>query len=249
MQSIYWGSQLSASIFRVMSFRSLPDSPRQWTKVGVGVATFVKDSKMRSFFIRIYSLSTNTKFFEEEMYQEFDYTAPSWHFHYFTGQSVITLKNTLHQNLQKLELHFVCGFACTSYLSYVDSAFVFLIAAKRYRLFLGRCIFYNSNLNCIGALSLFSDLFTLFSTVSRQWEVKLEWWFWSHWNIKGSEKSNRCYFKLPLNWSEKLVFEQIGCFWDEVFSRCVNLTSVDRDSSPSVLLRWYMCVLIVSICL
>ena len=35
----------------------------------------------------------------------------------------------------------------------------------------------------------------------------------------------------------------------DYFFRCVNLTSVSRVSSPSVLLRRYQCVVIVPVCL
>ena len=70
----------------VRVFRCLPSSPNRWTKIGVGVATFIKDSKLRSFFIRVYNLRTSTKIFDEEIYNEFDdYKAASRYFHHFSG--------------------------------------------------------------------------------------------------------------------------------------------------------------------
>ena len=59
----------------------------------------------------------------------------------------------------------------------------------------------SKDLDCIGVLSFFKDLFTLFSTFSRQWKVKLEWWFQSRWNSKGNKKEkvwSGVIFKLPL---------------------------------------------------
>ena len=54
-------------------------------------------------------------------------------------------------------------------------------------------------------------------------------------------------FKIPLKWSEKLVFEQFGGFLRWIFIRCVNLTSVFRVASPSVIWRRYIYVLFVPI--
>ena len=59
----------------------------------------------------------------------------------------------------------------------------------------------------------------------------------------------RDYFKIPLKWSENLVFGGFfGGFLDGFFLMCVNFTPVFRVSS-SLLLKLYICVLMVPICL
>ena len=57
---------------------------------------------------------------------------------------------------------------------------------------------------CIGVLTL--KICAHFSAFSRQWEVKLEWLFWSRWSGKGSKKlssSGAWLFSMPLQRSNK----------------------------------------------
>ena len=88
--------------------------------------------------------------------------------------------------------------------------------------------------------------------------------FWSHWNSKGSKKSSRFeawlfskYLKSVVrNWClndwavfvERFKFE-VRQFERFQFFSIVTLTSVFKVSSPSVLSRRYICILIVPICL
>jgi len=55
----------------------------RWSKKAMGIACFVKDSNMRSYFIRIYDVTKSQKVWEQELYNGFQYEArlkPFFHF-------------------------------------------------------------------------------------------------------------------------------------------------------------------------
>lgn len=55
----------------------------RWSKKAMGIACFVKDSNMRSYFIRIYDVTKSQKVWEQELYNGFNYVAnmkPFFHF-------------------------------------------------------------------------------------------------------------------------------------------------------------------------
>ncbi|CAG0915759.1 unnamed protein product [Notodromas monacha] len=64
-------------------------SKGMWRKECVGVATFIKDSNKRSYFIRVYDIFTTQMLFEEEMYSNFDYYAQKPFFHTFEGEEAV----------------------------------------------------------------------------------------------------------------------------------------------------------------
>ncbi|XP_038066448.1 neural Wiskott-Aldrich syndrome protein-like [Patiria miniata] len=51
----------------------LAQPPNSWTKRCCGVACFVKDKNLRSFFIRVYDIVNRMKLWEQELYNQFKY--------------------------------------------------------------------------------------------------------------------------------------------------------------------------------
>ncbi|ELT88121.1 hypothetical protein CAPTEDRAFT_117654, partial [Capitella teleta] len=60
-----------------------PPSFSRWMKRCCGVACFVKDNPMRSYYIRVYNISTGGCIWEQEIYNQFNYKMPLPHFHTF----------------------------------------------------------------------------------------------------------------------------------------------------------------------
>ncbi|PIK44351.1 putative neural Wiskott-Aldrich syndrome protein [Apostichopus japonicus] len=59
---------------------------KTWTKQCCGVACFVKDHQLRSFFFRVYDIMSRTKIFEHELYHHFVYNRRQAFFHDFEGE-------------------------------------------------------------------------------------------------------------------------------------------------------------------
>jgi Wiskott-Aldrich syndrome protein len=67
----------------VQVFIAPPNARNRWEKICVGVASFVKDSNKRSYFIRVYDVYTTQMLFEQEMYRQFEYKPLRAYFHSF----------------------------------------------------------------------------------------------------------------------------------------------------------------------
>ncbi|KAL7988180.1 hypothetical protein Chor_007099 [Crotalus horridus] len=66
-------------------FLALPQSSRNWSKQSSGVLCFVKDVPKRSYFIRLYDLKQQKMTWEQELYNQMVYVAPTTFFHTFLG--------------------------------------------------------------------------------------------------------------------------------------------------------------------
>lgn len=62
-------------------------SYNRWVKRYCGVATLVRDSNKKSYYIRIYDLKNNVHLWEQELYKEFQYKSPKPFFHSFEADS------------------------------------------------------------------------------------------------------------------------------------------------------------------
>jgi len=68
---------------------SCPPNQQQWQKHKVGVACFVKDNQLKSYFIRIIDLMKHAIVWEQELYNQFVYTAPRPYFHTFEADKFV----------------------------------------------------------------------------------------------------------------------------------------------------------------
>ncbi|XP_070559703.1 actin nucleation-promoting factor WASL-like isoform X2 [Ptychodera flava] len=73
-------STLATAIVQVYVARP---NPTKWTKKCCGVACFVKDNPLRSYFIRVFSLEKKSMIWEQELYNQFRYSVPKAFFHTF----------------------------------------------------------------------------------------------------------------------------------------------------------------------
>ncbi|XP_038066451.1 neural Wiskott-Aldrich syndrome protein-like [Patiria miniata] len=64
-----WKYTLATAVVQVF----LAQPPNSWTKRCCGVACFVKDNSVRSYFIRVYDIVNGMKFWEQELYNQFKY--------------------------------------------------------------------------------------------------------------------------------------------------------------------------------
>ncbi|XP_066984661.1 actin nucleation-promoting factor WASL-like [Macrobrachium rosenbergii] len=72
-------------------------NPQVWSKLGVGIAAFVKDNSRRSYFIQVFDVEVCTQqthnlpplLMEQEIYREFIYTVSKESFHQFEGDERI----------------------------------------------------------------------------------------------------------------------------------------------------------------
>ncbi|XP_013918271.1 PREDICTED: wiskott-Aldrich syndrome protein [Thamnophis sirtalis] len=69
----------------VQLFMALPQSSRNWSKQSSGVLCFVKDVPKRSYFIRLFDLKQQKMIWEQELYNQMVYVAPTTFFHTFLG--------------------------------------------------------------------------------------------------------------------------------------------------------------------
>uniref|UniRef100_A0A8C5RRE9 WASP actin nucleation promoting factor n=1 Tax=Laticauda laticaudata TaxID=8630 RepID=A0A8C5RRE9_LATLA len=69
----------------VQLFLALPQSSRNWFKQSSGVLCFVKDVPKRSYFIRLFDLKQKKMIWEQELYNQMVYVAPTTFFHTFFG--------------------------------------------------------------------------------------------------------------------------------------------------------------------
>ncbi|XP_043102384.1 wiskott-Aldrich syndrome protein isoform X2 [Puntigrus tetrazona] len=64
---------------------ALPSEPNRWTPQQSGVVCFVKDSTLRSFFIRLYDIKAGKMVWEQEIYNQLMYQRTRPFFHTFPG--------------------------------------------------------------------------------------------------------------------------------------------------------------------
>lgn len=64
-----------------------PESRNRWKKKLTGVICFEKDNGKRSYFLRMYSLATKSLEWEQELYNQFKYTASRPYFYTFAGDN------------------------------------------------------------------------------------------------------------------------------------------------------------------
>nr|XP_014353365.1 PREDICTED: wiskott-Aldrich syndrome protein [Latimeria chalumnae] len=81
----------------VQLYLALPHSSNCWSKQFSGVACFVKDNPKRSYFIRIYDLKEGKMMWEQELYNQFVYSAPTPYFHTFPSDESQAGLNFTHQ--------------------------------------------------------------------------------------------------------------------------------------------------------
>ncbi|PIK33386.1 putative neural Wiskott-Aldrich syndrome protein-like isoform X3 [Apostichopus japonicus] len=74
--------QTEASAIVQLYLTELPDN-KKWSMAGTGVACFIKDNRLRSYFIRIYDFQTKSVFWELELYRMFVYHRFEDFFAYF----------------------------------------------------------------------------------------------------------------------------------------------------------------------
>ncbi|KAA0714013.1 Wiskott-Aldrich syndrome protein [Triplophysa tibetana] len=74
---------LSSAVVQLLM--ALPSDPTCWTPQQSGVVCFVKDSPLRSFFIRLYDLKAGKLVWEQEIYNQLMYQRPRPFFHTFPG--------------------------------------------------------------------------------------------------------------------------------------------------------------------
>ncbi|KAK7878458.1 hypothetical protein WMY93_030995 [Mugilogobius chulae] len=66
-------------------FMALPNNPGVWSLQGTGAVCFVKDNPQRSYFIRMFDLKVGKLTWEQELYNQFVYSAPQPFFHTFAA--------------------------------------------------------------------------------------------------------------------------------------------------------------------
>lgn len=66
-------------------FMALPHSPSTWSLQHTGVVAFVKDNPQRSYFIRMFDLKVGRLVWEQELYNQLDYSTPRPFFHTFAS--------------------------------------------------------------------------------------------------------------------------------------------------------------------
>ncbi|XP_041128891.1 wiskott-Aldrich syndrome protein [Polyodon spathula] len=70
----------------VQVYLSLPPERSSWTKCNSGVVCLIKDYSERSYFLRLYRVKQKGKLaWEQELYTQFEYSAPHPYFHTFLG--------------------------------------------------------------------------------------------------------------------------------------------------------------------
>ncbi|MGH0136798.1 UNVERIFIED_CONTAM: hypothetical protein FKN15_062806 [Acipenser sinensis] len=77
---------------------ALPDSRDRWSQQHCGVVCFVKDNPKRSYFIRLYDITEGTLIWEQELYNQFEYSARSPFFHTFSGDDCQVGLNFANEN-------------------------------------------------------------------------------------------------------------------------------------------------------
>lgn len=68
----------------VQMFHAHPDR-HSWTKFKTGVVCFVKDNIKKSYYIRLFDLSSKSMVYEQELYNQFTYKQDRPYFHSFPG--------------------------------------------------------------------------------------------------------------------------------------------------------------------
>lgn len=66
-------------------YLALPSTGGRWQKELSGAICFVKDNPRRSYFIRLYGLQEGRLLWEQEIYTQLVYSAPTPFFHTFPG--------------------------------------------------------------------------------------------------------------------------------------------------------------------
>ncbi|KAL1269871.1 hypothetical protein QQF64_032160 [Cirrhinus molitorella] len=74
---------LSSAVVQLLM--ALPSEPNRWTPQQSGVVCFVKDSPLRSFFIRLYDIKAGKLVWEQEIYNQLMYQRTRPFFHTFPG--------------------------------------------------------------------------------------------------------------------------------------------------------------------
>ncbi|XP_056319548.1 actin nucleation-promoting factor WAS [Danio aesculapii] len=74
---------LSSAVVQLLM--ALPSDPNRWTPQQSGVVCFVKDSSLRSFFIRLYDIKAGKLVWEQEIYNQLMYQKTKPFFHTFPG--------------------------------------------------------------------------------------------------------------------------------------------------------------------
>lgn len=69
----------------VQLYLALPPGAEHWTKGHCGAVCFVKDNPKKSYFIRLYGLQAGRLLWEQELYSQLVYSAPTPFFHTFAG--------------------------------------------------------------------------------------------------------------------------------------------------------------------
>ncbi|XP_010604737.1 wiskott-Aldrich syndrome protein [Fukomys damarensis] len=69
----------------VQLYLALPRGAQHWTMEHCGALCFVKDNPQKSYFIRLYGLQAGRLLWEQELYSQLVYLAPTSFFHTFAG--------------------------------------------------------------------------------------------------------------------------------------------------------------------
>ncbi|EHB09438.1 Wiskott-Aldrich syndrome protein [Heterocephalus glaber] len=69
----------------VQLYLALPRGAQHWTMEHCGALCFVKDNPQKSYFIRLYGLQAGRMLWEQELYSQLVYLAPTSFFHTFAG--------------------------------------------------------------------------------------------------------------------------------------------------------------------
>ncbi|KAK1151422.1 hypothetical protein AOXY_G32648 [Acipenser oxyrinchus oxyrinchus] len=77
---------------------ALPNSRDHWSRQHCGVVCFVKDNPKRSYFIRLYDITEGTLIWEQELYNQFEYSARAPFFHSFSGDDCQVGLNFANEN-------------------------------------------------------------------------------------------------------------------------------------------------------
>lgn len=64
-------------------------SANRWLKLGAGLLSLMKDYDRRSYFIRLFDMVTWQCLFEQELYNEFQYSQDRTFFHSFSGDNSV----------------------------------------------------------------------------------------------------------------------------------------------------------------
>ncbi|XP_067908466.1 actin nucleation-promoting factor WAS-like isoform X3 [Heterodontus francisci] len=84
---------VSLSSAVVQLYVAAPGAQHRWVKQYCGVVCFVKDNPKRSYFIRLYNLKECRIVWEQELYIQFQYSAPRPYFHTFTADDCLAALN------------------------------------------------------------------------------------------------------------------------------------------------------------